>query len=60
MHMNFMRMEVAVMEPLYQINLGYIARTMKNFGLSKLYLINPGATTWASKPYNIPNTHAKY
>ena len=34
-------MEVAVMEPLYQINLGYIARTMKNFGLSKLYLINP-------------------
>jgi tRNA/rRNA methyltransferase len=34
-------MEVAVMAPLYQINLGYIARTMKNFGLSKLYLINP-------------------
>ncbi len=39
--MNPMRLEVAVMEPLYQINLGYIARTMKNFGLSKLYLINP-------------------
>jgi TrmH family RNA methyltransferase len=34
-------MEVAVMEPLYQINLGYIARVMKNFGLSRLYLINP-------------------
>ena len=36
-----MRIEVAVMEPLYQINLGYIARVMKNFGLSRLYLINP-------------------
>ncbi len=29
------------MEPLYQINLGYIARVMKNFGLNRLYLINP-------------------
>jgi TrmH family RNA methyltransferase len=36
-----MRLEVAVMEPLYQINLGYIARVMKNFGVGRLYLINP-------------------
>ena len=39
--MNFMRLEVAIMEPLYQINLGYIARAMKNFGLGRLYLIRP-------------------
>jgi TrmH family RNA methyltransferase len=36
-----MRIDVAVMEPLYQINLGYIARAMKNFGAGNLYLINP-------------------
>ena len=33
--------EVAVMEPKYQINLGYIARVSKNFGIEKLILINP-------------------
>src|SRR5271155_2280731 len=34
-------MEIAVMEPKYQINLGYIARVSKNFGISGLILINP-------------------
>lgn len=33
--------EVAVMEPKYQVNLGYIARVSKNFGVKKLLLINP-------------------
>ncbi len=33
--------DVVLMEPKYQVNLGYIARVMKNFGLEKLYLINP-------------------
>ncbi|MGD0510326.1 MAG: RNA methyltransferase [Candidatus Micrarchaeaceae archaeon] len=33
--------EVAIMEPKYQINLGYIARVSKNFGVRKLLLINP-------------------
>ena len=32
---------VCVMEPTYPINLGYIARVMKNFGLSELFIINP-------------------
>lgn len=32
---------VVLVESKYQINLGYIARTMKNFGLSKIYLLNP-------------------
>ncbi|MGC8586144.1 MAG: RNA methyltransferase [Candidatus Micrarchaeia archaeon] len=36
-----MKISVAVVEPLYQINLGYIARIMKNFGISELFLINP-------------------
>jgi TrmH family RNA methyltransferase len=33
--------EVAIMEPKYQINLGYIARISKNFGIRKLFLLNP-------------------
>ena len=32
---------VAIIEPEYEINLGYIARIMKNFGLEELLLINP-------------------
>ncbi|MDE1868729.1 MAG: hypothetical protein KGH60_02065 [Candidatus Micrarchaeota archaeon] len=36
-----MRISVAVVEPMYQINLGHIARTMKNFGSTQLFLINP-------------------
>jgi tRNA/rRNA methyltransferase len=32
---------VVVVEPLYQINLGYIARVSMNFGVSELYLVNP-------------------
>ncbi len=35
------KISVAIVEPLYQVNLGYIARAMKNFGVEKLYLINP-------------------
>ena len=33
--------EIAVMEPKYQVNLGYIARVSKNFGVKRLMLINP-------------------
>ncbi len=32
---------VVAVEPLYQINLGYIARVAKNFGISDLALVNP-------------------
>ena len=35
------KIEVAVMEPKYQVNLGYIARVSKNFDVHKLLLINP-------------------
>jgi len=36
-----MSIEVAVMEPKYQVNLGHIARVSKNFGIKRLILINP-------------------
>ena len=32
---------VTLVEPEYPINLGYIARLMKNFGVAKLYLVKP-------------------
>jgi TrmH family RNA methyltransferase len=32
---------VALVEPMYEINVGHIARVMKNFGLEELLLINP-------------------
>ena len=35
------RIRIAVMQPKYQVNLGYIARIAKNFGIGELYLIAP-------------------
>lgn len=32
---------VAFIEPQYEINVGYVARIMKNFGLDQLYITNP-------------------
>ncbi len=32
---------VVLVEPKYQINLGYAARVAKNFGIRRLYLVNP-------------------
>jgi len=36
-----MTVAVALIEPQYPINVGYIARLMKNFGLKSLYLVRP-------------------
>lgn len=36
-----MRFKIIVVEPRYQINLGYIARVSKNFGIRKLFLVKP-------------------
>jgi TrmH family RNA methyltransferase len=33
--------KIIVVQPRYQINLGYIARVSKNFGIRQLYLVNP-------------------
>jgi tRNA/rRNA methyltransferase len=35
------KIRVVLVEPIYQINLGYIARVAKNFGIKELYLVNP-------------------
>lgn len=32
---------VAMIEPQYHVNVGHVARLMKNFGLGKLYFVNP-------------------
>jgi tRNA/rRNA methyltransferase len=36
-----MTVEVALIEPQYPINVGHIARLMKNFGLKSLYFVRP-------------------
>ncbi len=36
-----MPIAVALIEPQYHINVGHIARLMKNFGLKQLYMVNP-------------------
>jgi tRNA/rRNA methyltransferase len=36
-----MSIVVALVEPQYETNVGYIARIMKNFGYNQLYVINP-------------------
>jgi tRNA/rRNA methyltransferase len=35
------RISVAMVEPQYHVNVGHVARLMKNFGVEKLYLIRP-------------------
>jgi tRNA/rRNA methyltransferase len=37
-----------MVEPKYQVNLGYIARVAKNFGIEELYLVNPRCN-WKGK-----------
>jgi|SRR5215212_2170963 tRNA/rRNA methyltransferase len=36
-----MSIVVALVEPQYETNVGYVARIMKNFGYNQLYVINP-------------------
>lgn len=36
-----MEIKVILVEPRYQINLGYIARVLKNFGINEMNLVNP-------------------
>ena len=33
--------KIVIVEPCYQINLGYMARVMKNFGIDRMHLVNP-------------------
>ena len=36
-----MDVAIALVEPQYHINVGHVSRLMKNFGLHRLYLVNP-------------------
>ncbi|MDE1851720.1 MAG: RNA methyltransferase [Candidatus Micrarchaeota archaeon] len=36
-----MECKIVVVEPKYQMNIGYIARVSKNFGIRKLFIVNP-------------------
>ncbi len=36
-----MRFKIIIVQPRYQINIGYIARISKNFGVSRLFLVKP-------------------
>ncbi len=36
-----MPLSVIIVEPMYQINLGYIARVLRNFGINSIGLVNP-------------------
>ncbi|MEM3744419.1 MAG: TrmH family RNA methyltransferase, partial [Candidatus Micrarchaeaceae archaeon] len=38
-----MRIRLVVVSPKYQINMGYIARTAMNFGIKKLFIVEPRA-----------------
>ena len=47
---------ICIIEPEYEINLGYIARVMKNFGIKELLLVNPRCDIERAKMYA---THGK-
>ncbi len=42
-------MKVILVEPKYQVNLGYIARTAMNFGIERLYIVSPRAKLGGEK-----------
>jgi len=42
---------VAMVEPQYHVNVGHVARLMKNFGLKNLYFINPRFDSEEAKRY---------
>src|SRR5919198_4344736 len=47
---------VALVEPLYHVNVGHVARLMKNFGLRKLYFVKPHFDRMKAVKYS---THGK-
>lgn len=44
-----MKVKLIIVEPKYQINLGYIARVASNFGIRKLYFVRPRAKLTGAK-----------
>lgn len=44
-----MKLKIIIVEPKYQVNLGYIARVSKNFGVRKLFFVKPRAKLTGAK-----------
>ena len=42
---------ICLIEPQYPINLGYIARIMKNFGFNKLLIVNSKVNMEEARPF---------
>ena len=42
---------ICLIEPLYPINIGYVARIMKNFGFDKLLLCNSNTDLQKARPF---------
>ncbi|MGB9728660.1 MAG: RNA methyltransferase [Thermoprotei archaeon] len=42
---------IVVVEPIYEFNIGMIARAMKNFGFNNLYLVNPKSLSEEARKY---------
>lgn len=51
-----MKLSVALIEPEHEVNVGHIARVMKNFGVNELFLVNP---KFDSKKATIFAVHGK-
>lgn len=51
-----MDIAIALVEPHYHINVGHVSRLMKNFGLHRLYLVNPHYNKTEAVKYS---THGK-
>lgn len=46
-----MDLRVVLIEPIYMSNVGYVARSMKNFGIEDLFIVNPKGVLESAKPY---------
>ncbi len=44
-----MQLKLIIISPKYQMNVGYIARVAKNFGISRLFFLNPRANIHGNK-----------
>ena len=45
------RIAIALIEPLYEMNVGYLARIMANFGFGELYLIEPKVELYKARKF---------
>ena len=53
-----MNIKLIIVSPKYQLNVGYIARVAKNFGIERLYFVKPRANIYGQKA-RMYSKHAK-